>query len=242
MSSSPQIIYSCNHIITDRIKLYSSLEVTRNVNTNYPDKLQENIDIIRIDKVYDNNTIYTRDIDYTQMASNNIIEWTITGTSPLAGEKYYIDALYSKTITEKFEDSECTRCGGNGWYVDLFSQNGSVNIVENESKLAQDFIKVLFTDKQSDGTGSGIRDILGINIYNDNEVSHKISEIINSCVTQIKKRQEQNIANGIDIPNSEKLSNVIVNKILFVRSEATYYVTISLVNANNKVMSFSFKV
>lgn len=243
MSVSPRVIYSCDHIIVDKVREYGDIEMVRNEMIGFPDKVHPNISMIRIDEImnHDKTIGYSKNVDYQQKTSTDIIEWIGTTGVPKRGEKYFIRGLYMKTSLRKESAETCDRCCGNGWYVDIFHQENNF-IVTGEEKLIQDFIKVLFTEKQSDGYGSTIRDILAENIYNEVDLGLQISNVIKDCEDQIKSAQRTNINNGISLPSNEALSEISIKKVVFSREENACYVSIAIINGTGDSTQFTFKI
>ncbi len=245
MSISPRIIFNCDHIIVNKIKCYGKILMTRDLSGGFPDKVAPNISIIRIDQITDIDEIneYSLGIDYEQKVSNDIIEWINPSNNPSPGEKYYVTASYIKTVIEKSDATNCNRCNGNGWYVDVLGGGEkSISVVSGEEKLTQDFIKVLFTEKGTDGFGSSIKDVLGSNVYNEVELGLQVSEAISDCANQIKEAQKQQLDGGVPLPLEEALDNIEIVQILFVREESTCYISLKIMNEAGSAIKFSFKI
>lgn len=236
MAVSPKIVHTCDHVISNSNKMYGGIVMIKGPNY-MPDKVPSNISVIRIDSVTncDGSIEYTKGIDYIQKVSSDIIEW-IKGPKP--GDKYLITAAYMKTSIEKYNPEECSRCGGNGWYSDIFR---NMSVVIDGDKLAQDIIKILFTEKV-DGYGSNIKDALAQNVYNEVELGLSVSSSIEDCAEQIKKMQQQGINGGATISPDEALDSITVKDILFIRSENTCYVKIEIKSMSGKSIDFSFMV
>jgi len=244
MSLAPKIVYPCDHIIVDTTKEYGDILMTRNVIVGFPDKVPTNIEFIRIDELLNEskNTEYSPNVDYKQKVSINIIEWIDQNNNcPSVGQNYYIRGAYVKTVTRKSKSEICERCGNNGWYVDLFNSNDAETI-SGVAKLSQDFIKVLFTEKQADGYGSNITDILAENVYNEIELSLSISSSIQDVGDQIMRSQLEQINAGNAVSLEEALDSVEVKDIIFVREECTCYITTQVRNKLGKTVAFSFMV
>lgn len=245
MSIAPKIIFSCDHIIVSKTKCYGKILMKRDLSGGFPDKVASNISIIRIDQVtnIDGTIQYSYGIDYEQKVSNDIIEWINTNNNPSPGEQYYLTAAYIKTSIEKFDATTCERCGGNGWYVDILGdREASTPVVTGQEKLMQDFIKVLFSDKDSSGFGSNIKNILGSNVYNEVELGLQVSEEIADCAKQIKESQKQQLDSGVALSLEEALDSVEILNVLFVREDSTCYISILITNEAKDSIKFSFKV
>ena len=245
MSMAPKIIFSCDHVIVNKTKCYGKILMTRDLSGGFPDKVASNISIVRIDQITDKTgeIEYSYGIDYEQKVSNDIIEWINSLNNPLPGEEYYITASYIKTSIEKFDANSCDRCDGNGWYVDILGGGEiSIPVVSGQDKLIQDFIKVLFSEKDTSGFGSSIRDVLGSNVYNDVELGLQVSEVISDCTSQIKEAQKQQLDSGVPLSIDEALDTIEIVDILFVREEATCYISFRITNEAGNSVKFSFKV
>lgn len=242
MSISLKVIHGCNHIVTSKDKVYGKIKMRRSLSVGFPDKLPVNIEVIRVDSIENlNGEEYTKAVDFEQKVSSNIIEWINPANNPALGEEYFINALYLKIETKKFEPTECSRCSGNGWYADILSEN--IEIVSGKNKLAQDFIKILFTEKSSDVSyGSNIKDILAENVYDEVQLAANVTSSIDNCTYQLKKIQQELSSSGIEVSDEELLESVIVNQVLFSREECTCYINISIKNVIGETIDFTFKV
>lgn len=245
MSVTPKVIFNCDHITIDRVKTYGQIEMLRDLSGGFPDKVPANISIVRIDEITDiaEDRVYSKGIDFEQNVSNDIIEWINPSNNPVPGEKYLVTASYLKTVVSKRSTESCDRCGGNGWYVDIFGGgDNSIPMVKGESKLLQDFIKVMFTEKSADGYGSNINDALASNVYNEVDLGLKISTSVNDCCDQIKESQKEHLNSGLSISQEEALDSIEINQILFVREEGACYISLKIINGAGKPIKFSFKI
>lgn len=239
MSISLKIIHPCNHIVTKKEKKYGKIKMVRDFNIGFPDKLPANIQILRIDSIENKEGIeYTKLVDYEQKVSKDIIEWINPQNNPLLGETYFINALYIKTSTEKFEASECERCVGNGWYVNIFNEN--LKYVEGIDKLVQDFIKILFTEENEDNYGSNIRDVLAKNVYDEIELGVNVSASIESCADRLRKIQQSYNSNYIN--QAEMLDKITVYNVIFDREECFLYISIGIKSMSKEIVDFTFKI
>lgn len=241
MGLAPKIIYTCNHIIEETETLYGDILMRRNKNTSFPDTAASNVTIIRVDEVLniDKTIEFSPGTDYEQKTSNNIIEWLDSNNVPKPDEEYYIRCAYNKNVVKKSDGDVCERCGGNGWYVDIFGVN-KTTYTTGSQKLCQDFIKALFTEKQEDGYGSNISEIIGQNIYSEAELSLNVSSCIDDVATQISTSQLEQINNGTTVPLTELLDKIVVEEIVLVRDECTCYVTVRIINKNGDSIPFTF--
>lgn len=243
MSIAPKVIHVCDHVVVSNTKSYGDIKMTRNTIAGFPDKVPANIQILRVDNVLSQDKLieYSPGINYSQKVSSDILEWTNHKLNPKQGEEYYIRCCYIKVSTERFDGESCERCGGNGWYVGIFSENSS-QIVLGKNKLIQDFISVLFTEKDATGRGSKIKDIISSNIYNEASLSLEIATIMSDCEDQIKTSQREHMNGGSVIDEDEMLSQINVKDVIFVRDETTCYVSIEIINGAGDAINFGFKV
>lgn len=242
MSIEPQIIHSCDHVIVKSELRHGYVNISRNKNIIFSDKIPPNIEVLRIDEVcsIDQSIIYSKGIDYDQLVSSESIEWISTGKQPLPGSEYKILCSYIHSSTQKFSNDECPRCENRGWYASYFGRSDSC-YVDNMTKLVQDVIKNLFTEK-TNGYGSVLPNLIGSNVYEPGTLSTNIVSAIKDCQNQIIKSQEENIINGIDMLPGEMLKEILVQKISFTRNSNTCYVMIKIVNQSSEEVSFSFKL
>ncbi|MCX8074108.1 MAG: hypothetical protein N2749_00790 [Clostridia bacterium] len=248
MSLAPQIIFGCDHYIQNNEQIYGDIKIIRN-NTSLIDKVPDNINLVRIDKIYKINTdneekVYYNNYHYRHITPNNAIEWVLTSDMPSPGEEYYMQCLYVKISVEKYEDYKCPKCGGNGWYVNfLDTSNKSIKKLDGAIKLLQEFIKVLYTDKNpKTGYGSNINNVITQSVYDPSKVYSDIISSILDCEEQIKNIQKKAIMDGIEIDDQEKMLKVVVNKIQYVRDENCFYVSVSIYNVLGKAVKFNFKI
>lgn len=248
MAQSLQVIYGCDHYIQYNNNMYDVIKMHRQSDGFSPDKLPDNINIVRIDKIYkmSNNEeiVYYENYHYKQTVSPNIIEWVPTAPNiPNQGEEYFIQCFYVQISVEKYKQESCPRCGGNGWYISLVNETGmSVKKLDGLTKLLQEFIKVLYTDKGPSGYGSNINDVIATSVYDPSRIYSEIISSILDCAEQIKTMQKNAIFDGIEIDDSERLLNVVINKILYSREETCFYVSISIYNVLGESVKFNFKV
>lgn len=243
MSVSLKTIYPCDHIVTDHEKVYGDVLMVRSLNTEVPDKVPANTEVLRVDVVVDSTKkkSFSPTINYNQSVSKNIIEWTNDKENPLPGESYYIRCSHIKTSINKFTADNCNRCNGNGWYSDLIA-SGKANLVSGAEKLSQDFIKILFTEKDENGNGSDIKNVLGRNVYNEVELGLNISMAVEDVVTQLKNSQIELVNNGATLPDDEAIEDVEIKDVIFIREEAACYVTINIRNKSGGNINFSFMI
>lgn len=238
MSQTPRILKPCNHIVEKNNREYGKISMTRNSILGFTDKIPANIKIIRIDKITnkDENIEYTKNIDYSQDTSDNIIEWLNSKNTPKLGGEYYIHGLYYKKIILNQSIETCERCNGNGWYIDIF--NSPLEVFKDSNKLLQDFIKLLFTEKQEDGYGTTIKDILGSNVYDEMDLGVEISTAIEDCENQLKLVQS-----SIEtLTDEEKLDTVEIKDIYYDRENCVCYVSIGIINSLGEYIDLTFSI
>lgn len=238
MSQTLRILRPCDHVVEKRVREYGRIQMTRNSKLGFTDKIPANITIIRIDNITnkDGTVEYTKNVDYSQDTSDNIIEWLNSSRAPELNEEYFIYALYYKKNILNQDMESCERCGGNGWYIDIF--NSSMEIFKGSDKLLQDFIKVLFTEKQEDGYGTQIKDILGSNIYDEAELDIQISTAIEDCENQIKTFQ----SSLSTLTDEEKLETVEIKGIYYDRENCACYISIAIINALGEFVDLTFTI
>lgn len=204
------------------------------------DKIPANKRIIRIDKVFNDTCEFTKGIDFRQTLSNNIIEWVSGDDKPSPGSPYKVQAAYIETGIQKFDSNNCERCFGNGWYASLFHDGETAYESTGRGKLVQDFIKVIFSEQVgSEGDVFDLNSALGV--QKEHSVSDNIRRTINNAEQQIKRMQEENLANGVSMSPGEKLKMIKINRIAFVREEQTYYVSVNIIPEDDSNILFSYR-
>ena len=250
MAETTRIIYPCDHTVQENSNSYGEIQLKRSMDASSPDRIPNNIIMIRIDMIYTidnvgNKTYYYNNYNYNQSLSLDALDWIYhePSNNPAPGDTYYILGNYVKTDIVKYDASTCHRCGGNGWYVSLINANGTnINKIDGMDKLAQDFIKILYTEKDFDsGYGSTIKDIIGLPIYDPNIIYSEIISSISDCTDIIKTNQKQAILNGAEIDDDETLSDVQIQDIQYSRDEATFYISIQIINILGDSIKFNFK-
>lgn len=244
MSKEPKIIFPCDHSIVNKERCYGDVEITRNANSGNIDVFPLSVQFLRIDRVlnHDKTVEYTENIDYFIENSTNSIRWLkipqyFKEKSPT---KYFVRGLYVKTTVTQEDEVQCSRCFGNGWYVNVFSSEEDIKITGFD-KLLQDIIKYLFTERQSDGYGSELKDLIAEALYDEIELRYKISEILNDCSESIKYKQQDALTRQADLSLDETLSSITLTDVYVDYDESTCYITISIKNAANEEASFVFK-
>lgn len=256
MTQAPKIIHSCNHLIISNTRKYGDIQMIRSANIY--DIIPKNIKINRIDSIrLSDDKIYKRGYHYSQSISKDIIEWMNLSEVPRTGEAYTISAAYVYTSSNKYTIDDCPRCNGNGWYSSITDSQGQMSFVSGAQKLVQEFIKLINTessdttnsdngssDESSDGNdyGTDIRKVLGENVYSEVDINNKISASISRCEEYLKRKQNDELANGVQLEDSEILDHIEVKQIYFVRDQCAYVVSIILYNREQKAMRFNFKI
>lgn len=244
MSIGPKVLFPCDHTVVSKATEYGNISIKRSYNELNLDKVPVNTEILRIDRVFDaENREYFNGINYNQNINSNIIEWVKDADkSPSFGDEYYIQCAYIRTSIVKYEQSKCERCCGNGWYADILNEGNNVELAEGIQKLTQDFMKILFTSKSDDSDyGTTLTDLIG-STENSSIVASEIVKALREAEQVIKSRHQDNIINGVSVNAEEALSTVNVEKVVFVRNEQTYYVTVRITSEASDIAKFSFKL
>lgn len=240
MTQAPKIIHPCNHLIVQKTRKYGDIQMVKS--NNLYDNIPRNIKINRIDKVKSlDGKIYKKGHHYTQSISQDIIEWINSEGVPLEGENYIVSASYIYTSSTKYPVNECPRCNGNGWYSSITDSEGQMSFVSGAQKLIQDFIKVINTEDNGE-YGSNIRDILGENMYSEVDINNRIASSISECQEYLINKQNDEIANGVELDDSEILDHIEVRQIYFARQECAYVISLVIFNKEQRAMRFNFKI
>ncbi|MGL5713942.1 MAG: hypothetical protein ACRCX2_13050 [Paraclostridium sp.] len=241
MSISPSVLRPCDHMVVEKMNSYGCIEMHRSSSELNVDIVPANNKVLRIDRVFSDSKEYFENIHYRQNTNPNIVEWIKDSSDiPSLNDKYHVQCAYIRTTVVKYSATECIRCCGNGWYADLFESEDKMKEVSDIEKLLQSFIKALFTDRSEDGYGTNIKDIVGRS-DNDPNIASDIMKSLRQAEESIKNRHQDNIVNGVYTTPGELLAKIEVEKIVFVRDEQTFYVTVRLTSEAGTTASFSFK-
>ena len=238
---SCKIIFTCNHEFRSIVSEAISLSIIRNTGSNI-DKIIDYSAITDITDVYgfDSNNVklFIKNIDY-QLLNHNSIEW-ISDFKPADGTIYVVEYVISHRIAQSYDIEECPRCDGNGWYAGILPKNQSVT-VSNLNKTVQDFIKILFTDKQADtGYGSNFSQLLGKPIASVEDIVTEITAVINDCVVQLQNNQASAMSSGIVLSDSERLLTVDLIDYDYDRVNNGMTMTMNFRNAAGDSAEFTF--
>lgn len=249
MLINPQIIYTCDHIIKDNTSKYGTLTVTRGENKVY-DYMGQSVYVARVDRVWSLNeqgkpVYYYENYNFVRLHGTNILQWIPTADQPAPGQQYFVLCHYIQISITKYEEdgSDCPRCYGNGWYLSFLDESQlQVNELIGMNKLVQDFIKILFTTKDSTGYGSNLNNMVGQEIY---DIDAKCSEIVNeitSCVLKYKSIQQNSEILGADMSDEEKLADVVINNVEYDYETGGFFISLTIINAAGNTKGFNLQV
>jgi hypothetical protein len=242
MLLSPQIIHTCDHSINE-LKTY--------VITDTIVRSEEETDVVCTDgallSVYslyvkgdESEIFFYEDIDFKVYDSRRI-EW-LTDSPPIKGSTYEIEYIKKYRIAIEGDAESCPRCGGNGWYVDLFGQDGnSVKVVTGITKLIQDFMKILLTYKSED-YGSRLLNIVANNMSNIDNLGTEITKVIYEAVAELKFLQQTDPMASSLMANSEKLKDVVIRNIEPDLDSGKLYLEILVISEEEDIASLNLGI
>lgn len=214
-----KIVHECNHIESDRSYEQVIEEI---VKSSDPSNVLSSatlyvIAVFKRDQLNKTGFKFFRENGSWRFNKNtNSIEWGINPgfDIPSIGETVEVECVKETVSYKQMHPWECEKCNGSGWYVDYIGQSGTVEEISGSAKLTQDFIKEVLSSRQEDGYGTFIADIVGSNIYDEGEeIKEKIETMIHQVKENMIARQNSFIQNGVNLPNSEKISDAIVQSI-----------------------------
>lgn len=170
--------------------------------------------------------------------NTNSIEWGINPgfEIPTVGEEVEVEYVKEVSTYRQMRPWDCEKCNGNGWYVDYLNPSGQVEEISGSAKLTQDFIKEVLTVKQEDGYGTFMADIVGSNVYDDgDEIKNKIETMLYQVKESMVNRQNSFIQNGVNLPNSEKVSDIVVQSIEPFDSYTKLVLTVLIRDMDGKI-------
>jgi hypothetical protein len=235
MLYNPKIVYICDH---------SVIALTKDVLNESILKSNSDIDTIingdgSIESIYAAYTLLPDDsmVSYYEgtdfiIYEKKSIEW-ISANRPAVSD--YFDIEYTKsllTITQ-YSDEDCPKCTGNGWYVDLFADNGNfAKKISGTGALVQNFMKILLTAKSAD-YGSTLGEIPGSDMSNQDILSSEIISIVLDCESTFKQVQSTDIYAGTLLAPEEKLKSATVTSVEFDTDVGAVYLSITLISEAN---------
>jgi len=238
-----KIIFSCDHIINKLVSGSVTFDMTRST-TSVTDTIMYSGRVVNVFYVYTLTGSaaqvinYKKGVDYT--ISDNEITW-ISSNKPVAGAAYVLEALVTtRTITEYVGNiSTCERCAGQGWYVDAFTKdNKSIQKAVGINKLVQDYIKVLYTEKATDGYGTDLTDLTGEYVPNEDLFLSDIATAINDAATQLKAIQAT--FDTSYITTAEMLSSVTITVLSYAKEECLADVELVLTSQAGSTATVNF--
>ena len=92
------------------------------------------------------------------------------------------------------------------------------------------------TAKQVDGYGTFITDLIGSNVYDEGEeIKGKIETMMHQVKESMVARQNGFIQSGIMLPNSEKISEIVVQSVDPYDSYTKLVLTVFLIDMDGKI-------
>lgn len=236
-----KIVHECNHIKNsvgyEQIKETATKTADTSIRLNYLTSY-----VISVFKVDPSNRLglkfFRENGSWRFNKNTNSIEWGINPgfEIPTIGEEVVIEYVKETVVHQQMKPWDCEKCGGSGWYVDYLGPTGLVEEISGSAKLTQDFIKEVLTARQENGYGTFIADLVGSNVYDEGEeIKNKIETMMYQVKENMIARQNSFIQNGIYLPNSEKLSDVVVQSVDPYDSYTKLVLTVFLKDMDGKI-------
>ena len=236
-----KIVHECNHI-KSAITYEQVKEVvvkTADSSSKLSHMTSYVISVFKIDPSNRTGVKFFRENGSWRFNKNtNSIEWGINPgfEIPTIDEEVIVEYVKETVAYRQMRPWDCEKCAGSGWYVDYIGPSGSLEEISGSAKLTQDFIKEVLTVKQENGYGTFINDLIGSNVYDEGE---EIKDKIETMMFQVKEnmiaRQNSFIQSGINLPNSEKLSDVVVQSVDPFDSYTKLVLTVFLRDMDGKI-------
>ena len=218
MSVGMRIVYTCNHVIENIRQEVKIIEVTRR--EGLLDDVLSSGKILSVDSVYTVNKDTSKSFLYENIHyTHNLkqIEWIPSPDIPDFGEKYFVECLVELRTVEQYDDEECPRCMGNGWFCSLTESKEYTERFYGVNKMVQEYIKCIFTRRSSNegSYGTDILDYIGKNVGANNAYVTEIALMVKDAENQCKAAQSESILNGDYLSDDEILEKVTVIQIYF---------------------------
>lgn len=243
MSDTFKIVHVCEHSIPQTSKTTETISVQRAASGD-----TDTVNLSRIDRVLlIETTGFCRFPDvHFQLSGQNKIKWICPEViRPAASSTYLARVETARAIQTSFDPDNCERCGGNGWYVGVISNDdASMALTTGTDKLVQDFMKVLLTDSRSYINGTALRSVLGATMSaNGDEIKSVVTLAIREAEDTIKKMQYKMILDGTEIADDEILHSVITRRIDIPKDiKDIVYVELALMTKSNFSVSIGLNV
>lgn len=235
---APKIIYACNHV-------YSTVSESVQTRTMVYSGVSDTIDVQgRVDsvlRIYDPETLKPISSKRYEVEGNKI-HWN--GSPMKVGDTYNVCFILKQSKVNDYtsDPNLCYRCAGNGWYVSVMNAlTKSYAKSEGINKLVQEFIKLLFTQKQDDGYGTHIHSYYGKTMHDENILISEICAEISDAESQFKLMQIQSINNDIEIPPSEMLEGVSISSAYYDKDRMSVVIQLLLINQDSQTAGLVFK-
>ena len=242
---SQKIIFSCDHVISKLSNMATSINLVRS-SAGDEDIVVPVGKLVRLLYAYlvpaSGQVInYKPGIDFQQDGNN--IKW-ISAHKPADQAGYTVEALVASRSVKDYigNPADCERCAGQGWYVNKSSSAfRAIDRVAGINKLVQDYIKILYTEKDSTGYGTVLLSLSGAPVFDENAYLSDVASAINDASNQLKKIQS-NFPVG-NVSNEELLYGVDVLSMSYERSSGYAYISIKLVSvAGSSSAVINFKL
>lgn len=236
-----KIVHECNHIesTVSREQIIEEITKTKDSSSRLSHATNYVISVFKRDALARTGIKFlTENGSWRFNKNTNSIEWGINPgfEVPTIGESIEVEYVKEVASHRQMKAWDCEKCNGNGWYVDYLGTSGQVEETSGSSKLTQDFIKEVLTVRQEDGYGTFMSDIVGSNVYDDgDEIKNKIETMLYQVKESMISRQNSFIQNGVNLPNSEKVSDVIVQSIEPFDSYTKLVLTVLIRDMDDKI-------
>lgn len=242
MSNTFKIVYICDHDI-----LETKSELVTRVVTRGTEEASDKITPLRIGMLWHaeyNGSTYLPDVHFQKVGENRVGWICNPSKRPIPGDTYSVIFEESRQVITSYEADTCTRCGGNGWYVDIASHaDNAIKEVSGDDKMAQDFIKILLTDNRYYPAGTSFKSIQGRIARDETEMITAVTIAIREAESILKLHQYQlTLANEDAVSDEERLSAVVINEIEVLASRDGFYIDITLINEANLAVQISLQI
>lgn len=230
---SCRVIFNCDHEFNSVESVAGTVSVSRTAGAD-TDLIGDTVvsSVLCVYQMLTNAMKFFIDGTDFQLINNNSIKWLAEGVAPEDESVYFVEYISSRRVAESYELEACPRCAGNGWYAGIL-ESSSV-ILSGLDKTVQDFLKIIFTDKDaSTGYGSSFSSILGSPITSEYDMVTEVTAALNDCVTQLQNRQASATSSGVTLSDEEILVSVELTDYEYDAINSGLIVEFTFKNASN---------
>ena len=162
------------------------------------------------------------------------INW-LKDTVPEPPKLYSAEIQYVRVISKLYDETDCPRCSGDGWYAGIF-ESGNINPskVTDKNKLVQTFLKYMYTRKTDKGYGTRMLEIPGKYDLTDKEfINNIIRDEIMSFKDFYTNKTSSMLVKGYSFTNGEILKAMSVSDVEIDTENMRIKTTVTFLTADS---------